>query len=110
MDGEDVMPGIRDSWAKLAAFSNEIRSGAWKGHSGKRITDVVNIGIGGSDLGPRMVINALRPFVTDQLDFHFVANVDGADLHEVLRKVNAETTLSVGNARLQLMKNAKASA
>jgi glucose-6-phosphate isomerase len=95
VDGEDVMPGIRDSWAKLAAFSNEIRSGAWKGHTGKRITDVVNIGIGGSDLGPRMVINALRPFVTDQMNFHFVANVDGADLHEVLRKVHSETTLFI---------------
>ncbi len=110
MDGEDVMPGIRDSWAKLAAFSNEIRSGAWKGHSGKRITDVVNIGIGGSDLGPRMVINALRPFVTDQMDFHFVANVDGADLHEVLRKVNAETTLFIVASKTfttqETMKNA----
>ena len=95
VDGEDVMPGIRDSWAKLAAFSNEIRSGAWKGHTGKRITDVVNIGIGGSDLGPRMVINALRPFVTDEMNFHFVANVDGADLHEVLRKVHPETTLFI---------------
>src|SRR5210317_203021 len=95
VDGEDVMPGIRDSWAKLAAFSNEIRSGAWKGHTGKRITAVVNIGIGGSDLGPRMVINALRPFVTEEMDFHFVANVDGADLHEVLRKVDAETTLFI---------------
>jgi glucose-6-phosphate isomerase len=95
VDGEDVMPGIRDSWAKLAAFSNEIRSGAWKGHTGRRITDVVNIGIGGSDLGPRMVINALRPFVTDEMNFHFVANVDGADLHEVLRKVHSETTLFI---------------
>ena len=95
VDGEDVMPGIRDSWAKLAAFSNEIRSGAWKGHTGRRITDVVNIGIGGSDLGTRMVINALRPFVTDEMNFHFVANVDGADLHEVLRKVHSETTLFI---------------
>ena len=82
VDGEDVMPGVRDSWAKLATFSSEVRSGNWKGHSGKRITDVVNIGIGGSDLGPRMVINALKPFVTDEMNFHFVANVDGADLHE----------------------------
>jgi glucose-6-phosphate isomerase len=95
VDGEDVMPGVRDSWAKLATFSSEVRSGNWKGHSGKRITDVVNIGIGGSDLGPRMVINALKPFVTDEMNFHFVANVDGADLHEVLKKVDAETTLFI---------------
>ena len=80
------MPGVRDSWAKLATFSSEVRSGNWKGHSGKRITDVVNIGIGGSDEGPRMVINALKPFVTNDMNFHFVANVDGADLHEVLKK------------------------
>jgi glucose-6-phosphate isomerase len=79
----------------LATFSSEVRSGNWKGHSGKRITDVVNIGIGGSDLGPRMVINALKPFVTDEMNFHFVANVDGADLHEVLKKVDAETTLFI---------------
>ena len=80
------MPGIKDSWAQLATFSSEIRSGNWKGYTGKRIQSFVNIGIGGSDLGPRMVINALRPFVTDEIDFHFVANVDGADLHEVLKK------------------------
>ncbi|MEY2964141.1 MAG: glucose-6-phosphate isomerase [Bacteroidota bacterium] len=95
VDGKDVMPDVKESWAKLATFSNKVRSGEWKGYSGKRITDVVNIGIGGSDLGPRMVINALKPFVTDEMNFHFVANVDGADLHEVLRKVNAETTLFI---------------
>lgn len=95
VNGEDVMPGVRDSWAKMAAFTNEVRSGAWKGYTGKRITDVVNIGIGGSDLGPRMVVKALQPFVTDDMNFHFVANVDGADLYEVLRKVNAETTLFI---------------
>lgn len=95
VDGKDVMPEVEASWAKLAAFSNEVRSGAWKGHTGKRITDVVNIGIGGSDLGPRMVINALKPFVTDEMNFHFVANVDGADLFEVLKKVKSDTTLFI---------------
>ena len=59
----------KDSWAQLATFPSEIRSGNWKGYTGKRIQSVVNIGIGGSDLGPRMVINALRPFVTDEIDF-----------------------------------------
>jgi glucose-6-phosphate isomerase len=95
VDGKDVMPDVHESWAALAKFSNEVRSGSWKGHTGKRITDVVNIGIGGSDLGPRMVINALKPFVTDEMNFHFVANVDGADLWEVLKKVNHETTLFI---------------
>ena len=95
VDGKDVMPDVKAVWAKLAAFSNDVRSGAWKGCTGKRITDVVNIGIGGSDLGPRMVINALKPFVTEEMNFHFVANVDGADLWEVLKKVNHETTLFI---------------
>ena len=111
VDGEDVMPAVKESWAKLAAFSNEVRSGAWKGHTGKRITDVVNIGIGGSDLGPRMVIGALKPFVTDEMNFHFVANVDGADLHEVLKKVDAETTLFIIASKTfttqETMKNAQ---
>ena len=95
VDGKDVMPDVKSVWAKLAAFSNDVRSGEWNGCTGKRITDVVNIGIGGSDLGPRMVINALKPFVTEDMNFHFVANVDGADLWEVLKKVNHETTLFI---------------
>ena len=95
VDGKDVMPGVKASWAQLAAFSNEVRSGAWKGFTGKRIKQVVNIGIGGSDLGPRMVINALKPFQTEEITFHFVANIDGADLHEVLQKIDPETTLFI---------------
>ncbi|MDA9103735.1 glucose-6-phosphate isomerase [Schleiferiaceae bacterium] len=95
VDGKDVMPGVKASWAQLAAFSNEVRSGAWKGFTGKRIKHVVNIGIGGSDLGPRMVINALKPFQTEEITFHFVANIDGADLHEVLQKIDPETTLFI---------------
>ena len=110
VDGKDVMPGIKSVWAKLAAFSNDVRSGAWKGCSGKRITDVVNIGIGGSDLGPRMVISALKPFVTNEMNFHFVANVDGADLWEVLQKVDHETTLFIVASKTfttqETMKNA----
>ena len=95
VDGKDVMPGVKASWAQLAAFSNEVRSGAWKGFTGKRIKHVVNIGIGGSDLGPRMIINALKPFQTEEITFHFVANIDGADLHEVLQKIDPETTLFI---------------
>ena len=95
VDGKDVMPGVKASWAQLATFSNEVRSGAWKGYTGKRIKHVVNIGIGGSDLGPRMVINALKPFQTEEMTFHFVANVDGADLYEILKKVDPETTLFI---------------
>ena len=95
VDGKDVMPGVKASWAQLAAFSNEVRSGAWKGFTGKRIKHVVNIGIGGSDLGPRMVINALKPFQTEEITFHFVANIDGADLHEVLQKIDPETNLFI---------------
>ena len=95
VDGKDVMPGVKASWAQLAAFSNEVRSGAWKGFTDKRIKHVVNIGIGGSDLGPRMVINALKPFQTEEITFHFVANIDGADLHEVLQKIDPETTLFI---------------
>ena len=95
VDGKDVMPGVKASWAQLAAFSNEVRSGAWKGFTGTRIKHVVNIGIGGSDLGPRMVINALKPFQTEEITFHFVANIDGADLHEVLQKIDPETTLFI---------------
>ncbi len=95
VDGKDVMQDIEASWAQLAAFSNEVRSGKWLGYTGQRIKHVVNIGIGGSDLGPRMVVNALRPFVSKDMEFHFVANVDGADLFEVLKKVDPETTLFI---------------
>lgn len=95
VDGKDVMPGVKASWAQLAIFSNAVRSGAWKGYTGKRIKHVVNIGIGGSDLGPRMVINALKPFQTEEITFHFVANIDGADLHEILQKIDPETTLFI---------------
>ena len=93
VDGEDVMPEVNRVLAKMAGFSEAVRSGEWRGYSGKRITDVVNIGIGGSDLGPKMVTIALTPYVHPDLRFHFVSNVDGTDISETLKAVDPETTL-----------------
>ncbi|MCA9584815.1 MAG: glucose-6-phosphate isomerase, partial [Myxococcales bacterium] len=93
--GADVMPSVNAVLEKMGRFTDRVRSGAWKGHTGKAITDVVNIGIGGSDLGPVMVTEALRPYWKDGLRAHFVSNVDGTHLAEVLRGVDAETTLFV---------------
>ena len=95
VDGEDVMPGINKVLAHMREFSEEVRSGAWKGHTGKKIADVVNIGIGGSDLGPVMVTEALKPYSRRDLRVHFVSNVDGTHIAEVLRELNPETTLFI---------------
>ena len=92
VDGKDVMPEVNAVLEKMKTFSEEIISGEWKGYTGKAITDVVNIGIGGSDLGPYMVTEALRPY-KNHLNMHFVSNVDGTHIAEVLKKVNPETTL-----------------
>lgn len=92
VDGKDVMPEVKAVLAKMKAFSERVISGEWKGYTGKAITDVINIGIGGSDLGPYMVTEALRPY-KNHLNMHFVSNVDGTHIAEVLRKVNPETTL-----------------
>jgi glucose-6-phosphate isomerase len=92
VDGEDVMPQVRAVLAHMKEFVNQIVSGEWKGFTGKEITDVVNIGIGGSDLGPVMVTEALKPYKT-HLNLHFVSNVDGTHIAETLKKVNPETTL-----------------
>jgi glucose-6-phosphate isomerase len=93
VDGEDVMPKVNAVLAKMRALVGDLQSGAWKGHSGKPITDIVNIGIGGSDLGPLMVCEALRPYWKPGFSAHFVSNVDGTHLAETLRRVNPETTL-----------------
>ena len=93
VDGEDVMPEVNRVLAKMAGFSEAVRSGEWRGYTGKRITDVVNIGIGGSDLGPKMVTIALTPYVTPDIRFHFVSNVDGTDISDTLKAVDPETTL-----------------
>ncbi|MCG7498745.1 glucose-6-phosphate isomerase [Vibrio sp. Of7-15] len=92
LDGEDVMPGVNAVLEKMEAFTNRVTSGEWKGYTGKAITDIVNIGIGGSDLGPYMVTEALAPY-KNHLNMHFVSNVDGTHIAETLKKVNPETTL-----------------
>ncbi|MGC7559184.1 glucose-6-phosphate isomerase [Pasteurella sp. PK-2025] len=92
VDGQDVMPDVNAVLAKMKAFCHRVISGEWKGYTGKAITDVVNIGIGGSDLGPYMVTEALRPY-KNHLNMHFVSNVDGTHIAEVFKKVNPETTL-----------------
>ncbi|XWY22355.1 glucose-6-phosphate isomerase [Bisgaard Taxon 45] len=92
VDGKDVMPEVNAILAKMKGFCERVISGEWKGYTGKAITDVVNIGIGGSDLGPYMVTEALRPY-KNHLTLHFVSNVDGTHIAETLKKVNPETTL-----------------
>jgi glucose-6-phosphate isomerase len=93
VDGKDVMPEVNAVLAKMRGFTEKVRSGAWKGHTGERVTDIVNIGIGGSDLGPVMVTEALRPYWQEGLRVHFVSNVDGTHLAEVLRPLDPRTTL-----------------
>ncbi len=95
VDGADVMPEVNAVLAKMRDFTESVRSGAWKGHTGKRITDIVNIGIGGSDLGPVMACLALKPYWQDGMRAHFVSNVDGTHMAETLKEVSAETTLFV---------------
>ncbi len=95
VDGENVVPAVHAVLDKMAAFSDRVRSGAWTGHTGKRIKNVVNIGIGGSDLGPAMAYEALRSFTARDLTFHFVSNVDGADLHEAVRDLDPAETLFI---------------
>ena len=93
--GRDVMPDIRRVLEQMHSFSDAVRSGRWMGSTGKPITDIVNIGIGGSDLGPVMVTEALRPFGHDRLKMHFVSNVDGTQMAETLRHLDYATTLFV---------------
>ena len=95
VDGKDVMPQINAVLEQMHLFSDNVRNGKWKGATGKTIKDIVNIGIGGSDLGPQMAHDALYFYKTDALKFHFVSNVDGTDITEVLKKCNPETTLFI---------------
>ncbi len=95
VDGENVVPGVHAVLDKMAAFADRVRSGEWTGHTGKRIRNVVNIGIGGSDLGPAMAYEALRPFTDRELTFRFVSNVDGSDLHEAVRDLDPAETLFI---------------
>ena len=93
VDGKDVMPDINASLQKMRVFCERVRSGEWKGYTGKAITDIVNIGIGGSDLGPKMVTAALHPYAKADLRVHFVSNVDQTDIIETLENLSPETTL-----------------
>lgn len=95
VDGENVVPAVHEVLDKMAAFSDRIRSGEWTGSTGKRIKNVVNIGIGGSDLGPAMAYDALRAFTDRELTVRFVSNVDGADLHEAVRDLDPAETLFI---------------
>ncbi|SHG46076.1 glucose-6-phosphate isomerase [Massilia sp. CF038] len=95
VDGQDVNADVHAVLDRVRIFSDAVRSGTWLGHSGKPITDIVNIGIGGSDLGPKMVCLALRQYAHPRLRMHFVSNVDGHDMDAALTKVNPETTLFI---------------
>ena len=95
VDGSDVVPGVYEVLERMAAFATRVREGDWKGHTGKRIRHVVNIGIGGSDLGPVMAYEALRAFSQRDLDIRFVSNVDGADFFEATRDIKPEETLFI---------------
>jgi glucose-6-phosphate isomerase len=94
VDGQDVLPGVRSTLAKMRRFTDEVRGGRWLGYTGKTITDVVNIGIGGSFLGPLMVCEALHPYA-DRVRSHFVSNIDSTDLRRKLESLDAETTLFI---------------
>ncbi len=111
VDGKDVVPEVHAVLDAMADFSNRVRSGAWKGHTGKRIRNVINIGIGGSDLGPVMAYEALRHYSDRAMTFRFVSNVDGTDLVEATRDLNPAETLFVASSKtfttLETMTNAE---
>ncbi|MCU0822399.1 MAG: glucose-6-phosphate isomerase [Spirochaetes bacterium] len=95
LEGRDVMPDVNAVLEKMERFSTKVISGEWEGYSGKRITDIVNIGIGGSDLGPVMVTEALKPYIRPGIRAHFVSNIDGTHIAETLRMLNPETALFI---------------
>jgi glucose-6-phosphate isomerase len=111
LDGENVVPGVHVVLDKMAAFANRVRSGEWKGHTGKRIRNVINIGIGGSDLGPVMAYEALRYYSDRAMTFRFVSNVDGTDFVEATRDLDAAETLFIISSKtfttLETMTNAQ---
>jgi glucose-6-phosphate isomerase len=112
VDGANVVPEVHKVLDKMSDFSNRVRSGAWKGHTGKRIVNVVNIGIGGSDLGPVMAYEALRHYSDRNMTFRFVSNVDGTDFCEAVRDLKADETMFIISSKtfttLETMTNAKA--
>jgi glucose-6-phosphate isomerase len=112
VDGKDVVPEVHAVLDHMTAFSERVRSGVWKGHTGKRIRNVVNVGIGGSDLGPVMAYEALRHYAQEDLTFRFVSNVDGTDFVESVRGLDAEETLFIVCSKtfttLETLTNARA--
>jgi glucose-6-phosphate isomerase len=111
VDGEDVVPKVHEVLDRMGAFADRVRSGAWKGHSGKPVRNVVNIGIGGSDLGPVMAYEALRHYSRRDLTFRFVSNVDGTDFAEATHDLAADETLFIVSSKtfttLETMTNAR---
>jgi glucose-6-phosphate isomerase len=111
VDGENVVPGVHEVLDRMAAFSEQIRSGEWKGYTGKRIRNVVNIGIGGSDLGPVMAFEALKSYTDRSMTFRFVSNVDGTDFAEAVRDLDPAETLFIVSSKtfttLETMTNAE---
>jgi glucose-6-phosphate isomerase len=111
VDGKNVVPAVHDVLDKMAAFSNRVRSGEWVGHTGKRIRNIINIGIGGSDLGPVMAYEALRHYTDRNLTFRFVSNIDGADFVEATRDLDPAETLFIVSSKtfttLETMTNAQ---
>ena len=95
VDGENIVDDVHRVLNQMKSFSNKLRSGVWKGYSGKKIKNIINIGIGGSDLGPVMACEALKPYSDREIDLYFVSNVDGTHIAEVLRKVDFEETLFI---------------
>ena len=110
VEGEDIIPRVHDVLGKMADFSNQIRNGEWKGYSGKMIRNIINIGIGGSDLGPMMAYEALRYYGQRNLNFHFISNIDGTDFAEATYGLNPEETLFIISSKsfktLETMTNA----
>lgn len=95
LEGKDVMPDVARVLNQMEVFCDQVRSGTWRGYTGKTIKHIVNIGIGGSDLGPQMVIHALKPYWTDTLTPHFIANIDAADMQDTLAVIDPETSLFI---------------
>src|ERR1051326_4006755 len=111
VDGENVVPQVHAVLDKMADFSNRVRSGEWKGYTGKRIRNVINIGIGGSDLGPAMAYDGLKYYSERSMTFRFVSNIDGTDFAEATRDLNPEETLFIISSKtfttLETMTNAR---
>src|SRR5262249_38756658 len=111
VDGQNVVPHVHEVLDRMADFANRVRDGAWRGHGGKRIRNVVNIGIGGSDLGPVMAYQALRHYSRRDLVFRFVSNVDGTDFVEAVRDLDPGETLFIVSSKtfttLETMTNAR---